>query len=161
MSLFEVKSIEVIYRRDSFSDRVCDDLSEVILKYLSLEDKLRLECVSKQFQRTALISKTALYLDSRKSKFNNFESLEKLFKKCTNLYKIVVNTLEIPLFQLISNDLFEVILKYCNNLTHIHFKSDLFVRKEVLKQFFQKFGKKLISLKNCSIIIYFYLSAKY
>ena len=38
--------------RDSFSDRVCDDLSEVILQYLSLEDKLRLECVSKQFRRT-------------------------------------------------------------------------------------------------------------
>ena len=38
--------------RQSFDERVCDDLSEVILQYLSLEDKLRLECVSKQFQRT-------------------------------------------------------------------------------------------------------------
>ena len=40
------------FRRDSFSDRVCDDLSQILLKYLSLEDKLKLECVSKQFQRT-------------------------------------------------------------------------------------------------------------
>ena len=38
--------------RQSFSERICDDLSQLILKYLPLKDKLRLECVSKQFQRT-------------------------------------------------------------------------------------------------------------
>ena len=47
-----VLSKEDNYRRDSFSDRIWDDLSEVILQFLLLEDKLRLECVSKQFQRT-------------------------------------------------------------------------------------------------------------
>ena len=36
----------------SFDDRICDDLSEVLLQFLPLDDKLRLECVSKQFQRT-------------------------------------------------------------------------------------------------------------
>ena len=40
--------------RQSFSDRICDDLCEEILQYLSLEDKLKLEGVSKQFQRTVL-----------------------------------------------------------------------------------------------------------
>ena len=39
--------------RHSFEDRFCDDLCEEILQYLSLEDKLKLEGVSKQFQRTA------------------------------------------------------------------------------------------------------------
>ena len=38
--------------KKSFSDRFCDDLCEDILQFLSLEDKLRLESVSKQFQRT-------------------------------------------------------------------------------------------------------------
>ena len=57
MSLIKVQSNEDNYRRDSFEDRVCDDLCEVILQYLSLEDRLRLECVSKQFQRTAFNAK--------------------------------------------------------------------------------------------------------
>ena len=42
------------HKRQSFSDRICDDLCEEILQYLSLEDKLKLEGVSKQFQRTVL-----------------------------------------------------------------------------------------------------------
>jgi hypothetical protein len=44
---------EIDLRRDSFSDRICDDLCEVLIKYLSFEDKIRFECVSKQFQRCA------------------------------------------------------------------------------------------------------------
>ena len=39
------------YRRDSFEDRFCDDLCEDILQYMSLKDKLRLECVSKTVSR--------------------------------------------------------------------------------------------------------------
>ena len=57
------ESKEDNYRRDSFDDRFCDDLSEVILQYLSLEDKLRLECVSKQFQRTVFQRQYELYID--------------------------------------------------------------------------------------------------
>jgi septum formation topological specificity factor MinE len=38
-------------KRDSFSDRICDDLCEVLLKYLSIDDKIKFECISKQFQR--------------------------------------------------------------------------------------------------------------
>ena len=38
-------------RRDSFRDRICDDLCSVLLSYLSFEDKIRFECVSQQFQR--------------------------------------------------------------------------------------------------------------
>ena len=53
MSLSKELSIgEMDFRRDSFSDRVCDDLSEILLQYLLLKDKFRLECVSKQFQET-------------------------------------------------------------------------------------------------------------
>ena len=55
-------SKEVNYRRDSFSDRICDDLSQVLLQFLSLEDKIRLECVSKQFQRTVFQKQNELIL---------------------------------------------------------------------------------------------------
>ena len=30
-------------KRQSFNERICDDLSQVILQYLPLKDKLRLE----------------------------------------------------------------------------------------------------------------------
>ncbi|CAG2102516.1 unnamed protein product [Medioppia subpectinata] len=44
-----------IYAKDSM-DRYGDDLCEVVLTYLSLEDRLRCECVSTQFRRTAFKS---------------------------------------------------------------------------------------------------------
>ena len=50
------------YRRDSFEDRFCDDLCEDILQYLSLEGKFKLECVSKQFQRTVFQRQYELYI---------------------------------------------------------------------------------------------------
>ena len=43
-------------KRQSFSERICDDLSEIILQFLPLEDKLKTRmCVSKQFQRTIFV----------------------------------------------------------------------------------------------------------
>ena len=52
----------------SFDDRICDDLSEVLLQFLSLEDKLRLECVSKQFQRTLFQKQFSISSYSYRSK---------------------------------------------------------------------------------------------
>ena len=40
----------VVYGKDSF-DRFGDDLTEEVLQYLTFSDKVRLECVSKQWQR--------------------------------------------------------------------------------------------------------------
>ena len=39
---------ELSLRRDSFSDRFCDDLSSVLLSFVSFEDKILFECVSHQ-----------------------------------------------------------------------------------------------------------------
>ena len=58
-----VDSKEDNYRRDSFEDRFCDDLSEVLLQFLPKKDKFRLECVSKQFQRNVFQSLNELILD--------------------------------------------------------------------------------------------------
>ena len=44
-------STDCVRQRDSFDDRICDDLCEEVLQYLSLNDKIRLQCVSKQFSR--------------------------------------------------------------------------------------------------------------
>src|ERR1700712_3011936 len=88
----------VEYSRDSFRHRICDDLSEVILQYLSLEDKLRLQCVSKQFQRTIFQRHYELkfyadkeFIDCRLLIKNNgidLKSFELLLKKCPNLRSI-------------------------------------------------------------------------
>ena len=47
----KILTIDDNYRRDSFEDRVCDDLCEVLLQFLPIKYKFLFECVSKQFQR--------------------------------------------------------------------------------------------------------------
>ncbi len=58
-------------KRDSFSARICDDLCEVLLSYLSIEDKIRFECVSKQFQNCVYIKQNAIEVDNCFLKRNN------------------------------------------------------------------------------------------
>ncbi|CAG2102990.1 unnamed protein product [Medioppia subpectinata] len=45
------KDLHMDYKRDSFGDRVCDDLCQLVLNWLPLKDKVRMSGVSKQFQR--------------------------------------------------------------------------------------------------------------
>ncbi|CAG2103934.1 unnamed protein product [Medioppia subpectinata] len=53
-----------IYAKNSM-DRFGDDLYEVLLSYLSLEDRFRCECVSKRFQRTVFGSVVDITLSDR------------------------------------------------------------------------------------------------
>ncbi|CAG2123271.1 unnamed protein product, partial [Medioppia subpectinata] len=53
-----------LYAKDSM-DRFGDDLFGLILSYLLLEDRFRLECVSKQFQRTVFESVVDMKIDDR------------------------------------------------------------------------------------------------
>ncbi|CAG2108403.1 unnamed protein product [Medioppia subpectinata] len=53
-----------IYAKDSL-DRFGDDLCALLVSYLSLEDRFRLECVSKQFQRTVFTSVVDITLSDR------------------------------------------------------------------------------------------------
>ena len=101
-----------VYAKDSF-DRFGDDLTELILSYLTLEDKVRLECVSKQwrslvFNKQLVIemvdiilyffdNKTTILLNKIYRKINdkiqlNEKSLELLLKKCSNIRKINLKT---------------------------------------------------------------------
>ncbi len=79
MSLTKLKRTEEI-KRNSFEDRVCDDLSEVILQYLSIEDKFRFHCVSKQFQRTVFQKEYELDLSLFYDKIKNLSIRQKLSK---------------------------------------------------------------------------------
>ena len=148
----------VSQNRQSFSDRICDDLCEDILQYLLFEDKLRLECVSKQFQRNALLflkkhneltietdywsrqlnmpSNEYLYV---KNKYIDLKSLEVLLKKCPNITSIKLSKeKEIFLF----NPVVQLITKYCDNLLEIDFGGNR-INDEIFEEFHQKFGPQI------------------
>ena len=74
--------------RDSYDNQICDDLSEVILQYLSLEDKLRLECVSQQFRRTVTEKHYFLDITYKMTKLRERKSIEKFVKKFPKLSEI-------------------------------------------------------------------------
>ena len=146
----------VSQNRQSFSDRICDDLCEEILQYLSLEDKLKLEGVSKQFQRTVLKKHNELIIKNNKmmlfrkdkkeynylykgNKVFDLELLEKLLKKCPNITSIDMRE---HLEKCDYNEVFRLITKYCNNLRQIEFW-DNEISDENFKEFQRKFGPKI------------------
>jgi hypothetical protein len=99
-----------LIKMQSFSDRICDDLCEVLLKYLSFEDKIKFECVSKQFQRLIFNKQNKLRLDffgdSDPNTLNQLincdrshcsgsiksEAFESVVKKCKFIDNIVVKS---------------------------------------------------------------------
>ena len=72
----------VTHMKQSFEERICDDLCEQLLRYLSFEDRFRLESVSKQFQRTIFNQQLILDLDNNKLSFN-INKLPKLINHLT------------------------------------------------------------------------------
>ena len=138
---------------DSFDDRICDDLSEVLLQFLPLEDKIRLECVSKQFQRTVFRKQFTITLyvyssfELNKEKCEEIEdnetvdlkSIESLLKKCSNIQRM-------NLF-VENNNIFEsivpLITKYCDHLNEFNVSLDDRSEPELNEEFYRKFGSKL------------------
>ena len=100
-----------VYAKNSF-ERFGDDLTEEILQYLTFVDKIRLECVSKQWRRLVFNKQFVIELnknlgDNRNEtqnsliKLHNFvnntssinrPSLELLLKKCPNITKVKLFT---------------------------------------------------------------------
>ena len=107
-------------KRQSFFERICDDLCEEILKYLPIEDRFRLEGVSKQFQRTIFKSEGVLFL-----KLDDMEKCKILLKKCRNVNQIKTSDYYYILAHFDKdsgktnkyNKLVKIIIKNCNNLT--------------------------------------------
>ena len=80
--------------RHSYEERICDDLSADILNLLPFEDKLRLRCVSKQFQRTVLLRQTDLPNFLLKKQSDLFIKLD-ILEKMPNINEIVIESREI------------------------------------------------------------------
>jgi hypothetical protein len=150
--------------RQSFSYRICDDLCEVLLKYLSFEDKIKFECVSKQFQRLIFNKQYSIdinYKNPNLRKLLEYEEInyrtegkvkiiafEKLLKKCE-----FINEVKIHSYYVLSNseDVLQLIVNNCKHLKSIEFDFGL-VGDKVLTEFGQKCGQKLEEISclyNC------------
>ena len=158
------------YRRDTFEDCFCDDLCEEILQYLSLEDKLKLEGVSKQFQRTVFKRQNELYIKiedpkEHKSYLKNkdfkisrnfiyyyiedqsLDSFEALLKKCPNITSIQLyesdncGNYNTKKF----NQFFQLIIENCDNLSETDFLDQM--NDSIFEEFHRKFGPKMKNLR--------------
>ena len=133
----KLKTITVIVRRDSFEDRICDHLSQVLLQFLPIEDKFKFEGVSKQFQRT--VFQRQYHLDLRYFLgLNITEVLEKLMKKLPNIKSVI--------YDRIGDDSdIDIIVKYFHKLAEIKLKSSFYkISDEKRDSFAEKFGQKLV-----------------
>ncbi|CAG2108468.1 unnamed protein product, partial [Medioppia subpectinata] len=146
---------ELDYRRDSFGDRICDDLCEEVLKWLPIKDKIRLESVCKQFQRCVYKKEYFLDTDSlfkrkkdvvsykttKQLNAKNFECLLKKFPNITNIEMTYATLIDAKLY----NRLIELIIEYCNRLTS--FTLDLNrMTDETYRRFCDKFAKSVTSI---------------
>jgi hypothetical protein len=116
------------------------------LSYLSFEDKIRFECVSKQFQRYLYNKQNSLEIDEyyarRKYKSNvlliniaqnnrfNYKAFGSVLKKCKFIININFNGIK-------TQELIKLIIKYC-----IHLKSIAFDFNEISDELIEKFGLK-------------------
>ena len=141
--------------RQSFSERICDDLCEEIVHCLSIEDKFRLQCVSKQFQRSIINTTTELTID-----FNDMtrvweNELETILKQFPNISKFQFKNYndhgdpELIAF----NRCLAQILKYCNHVTRFEiepYDHAPRVYQVGFEKLLDKFGSDLVSVAYCT-----------
>ena len=87
---------EVVRQWKSSFDRFGDDLCELIVSYLPFEDKLRLECLSKQFRTLVFNKQFSIEIPFNESD-EGMDKLPKLLTKAGNDYEIKVKVLELVL----------------------------------------------------------------
>ena len=141
-----------VYAKNSF-DRFGDDLTEVILQYLTFEDKVRLECVSKQWRRLIFNKQFVIEIlsDSNQTKnsldlYRKLErglplidrkALESVLKKCQNIMKVDIN-IEI------SSEVLSLIGQYCHRFKSL--KLNQMTSDDNTLHFFRMYGHKLEEL---------------
>ena len=153
------KLLEKTLKRQSFDERVCDDLAEVLLQYLPLKDSIKFKGVSKQFQRT-ILSK-CFQLDIKDGVFwaevetregwqqkerLDLNAFEMFLKKCPNIKLLNFRSRMSDIYQEEYNPILETIVKYCHNLIAINglFRPN-HMSVPLQRSFVDKFGKQLKS----------------
>ncbi|CAG2164372.1 unnamed protein product [Oppiella nova] len=126
-------------------DRFGDDLCEVLLSYLSIKDRFRYECVSKQWQRLIYTTVTDLKtseVNKRKpvDTESHLQAFELLLKKCPNIAFIYCR-------YAMSVRMLSLITKHCNHLNGIYMSVERNTTNETINEFFANFAKRLQSLE--------------
>jgi hypothetical protein len=94
-----------LYGKDSFS-RFGGDLCQHLLSYLTLKDRFRFECVSKEWQ--TLVYETQE--DIRFGRRLDEQSFELILKNCRNITRIV------PSIGFVDNSMVKAMIRHCNHL---------------------------------------------
>ena len=145
-----------IYAKNSF-DRLGDDLTELILQYLTFEDKVRLECVSKQWRRLVFnkqfvieipreyVTRHSLRSLLRKTDVSelslNRKALESVLNKCPNITTIRIN------FE-VDSEVLSLIGRYCHRIKSLSYRGNYYRKPsdDKVLSFFRMYGHKLEEL---------------
>ena len=166
MSKESINEVFVYSKRVSFNDRIYDDLCEDILKWLSIEDKIKFTSVSKQFQRclhSLWLRQKVLKIDSELNNdrydcniwpillLNGWSTEKTVENGIEKLLKIFPNINEIHFeriarFRSFTNLMLRAILKHCIYLHTIGFSS-FNCSTQLIEEFGQRFGPNLRSLE--------------
>ena len=108
------------YRKDSM-DRFGDDLTELILSFITLEDALRLECVSKQWKRCVFDKQFWLMMNINHpigslwgNKLLSEELIESVLKKFPNI-------MQVNIVYPVKSESLSLIGQYCHRLRYLLF----------------------------------------
>ena len=141
-------------RRTSF-ERFGDDLTELILTYVRLEDRIRLRCVCRQWRRLAFNKQSLLIAGESnhninaivklvsKSRFRSYQTviaarLRSVLKMCPNVKAIDLGS------HIIDNSVLDIIKKCCP-----HLESIVFCTKKLTLKDIKCFGKHFALQLKC------------
>ena len=149
------------YEKDSM-DRFGDDLTQEVLQYLSLSDKLRLECVSKQwknamiavFRKEFVIELNTVNPKTKHNSLNEFfmfymfrqsddrlyeQRLESVLKKCPNIttVRLGMNVL---------SEMLSLFGRYCPKLKSLSYPCNAQHNVDKVLSFFSQYGRQLEEL---------------
>jgi hypothetical protein len=136
---------------DSF-DRFGDDLCEVLISYLSISDKIRLECVSKQWKNLIFNKQNIIFVNYNVDPNNsiivpiNITSDVKLFEKILQKFRFIEEIFTITSGATNNScKIFGALINNCNHLKIISSSGDV-SDSEVMTKFVQNCGQNLKSI---------------
>ena len=153
-SMFDIRSDINGYRKDSM-DRLGDDLTQEVIQYLTFEDKIRLECVSKHWQRCVYRKQFIIEIGDTKShnslnklldedkELLDEELLESVLKKCPNIEEFILYS---DVYTPVNSSVLSLIGRYCHRIKSLTFYGTIVGSDENVLSFFRDNGHKLEDL---------------
>ncbi|XP_054155961.1 uncharacterized protein LOC128954407 [Oppia nitens] len=148
-------------KKDSF-DRFGDDLCQLLLQYLPIDDRLRLESVSKQWLALIFNTQTDLVFDRKLLKtmslnswhyyYQSIKLFEVIVSKCPNITAVTISDgSRLPGCVHAINSFMNLLIINCHRLRHISIKHDYYCQWSVIdrtfERFFRRFGRQLLTFK--------------